>query len=181
MLTELQKRKLTKLFCMYDNNCGGFLEYQDFQNVLSKLARLRNWSSRSSKYLILENTLKARWKKLEQAADTSHNKQVNLEEWLNYYDEILSDGQKYNEQVRALVEVLFEAFDRDGDGKINQQEWSELLGVYNISPVYVSSIFPKIDINSDGVLTKEELLELIRDFYYSNDPENPANFMFGPY
>ncbi|MDY6785894.1 MAG: calcium-binding protein [Cyanobacteriota bacterium] len=181
MLTDLQKRKLTKLFCVYDNNCGGFLEYKDFELILNKLARLRNWSSRSSKYLALQQTFKKRWKKLEDTADKSHNKQVNLEEWLSYYDEILSDEQKYDEQVNALVSVVFEAFDKDGNNKISQSEWAELLSVYNISPVYAPSIFPKLDANGDGFLTKDELLELIRDFYYSDDPSHPANGMFGPY
>jgi hypothetical protein len=65
--------------------------------------------------------------------------------------------------------------------KISQQEWAGLLSVYNVSPVYAPLVFPKLDANQDGFLSKEEVLQLIRDFFYSNEPEAPANDMFGPY
>lgn len=50
MLTELQKRKMIKFFSMYDANCDSALVCQDFENLVKKLADLRNWGSRSSKY-----------------------------------------------------------------------------------------------------------------------------------
>ncbi|MGD2181573.1 EF-hand domain-containing protein [Lusitaniella coriacea] len=181
MLSELQKRKLTKLFSMYDANCDGVLVYKDFENMVKKLADLRRWSSRSSKYLILNETFMKRWKTLQKDADTSRNKEISIEEWLYYYEEILGDEKKYNEQVNALIQLVFDAFDKDGDGKISQEEWGELLGAYNISPVYAPLVFPKLDANGDGFLTKEELVQLIYDFYYSDDSEHPANSMFGPY
>lgn len=181
MLTELQKRKLTKLFSMYDRNCDGILAYQDFEKIVEKLADLRNWSSRSSKYLILSNKFSERWQGLQAKADKSRDKKVSLEEWLNYYEEVLSDEQRYRQTIQEFVEVLFEAFDKDSDGKISQPEWADLLCVYNVSSVYAPSIFPKLDTNGDGFLSKEELVQLIREFYYSNEPNAVANSMFGPY
>lgn len=181
MLAELQKRKLTKLFSMYDANFDGVLVYKDFENIIDKLACLRNWSSRSPKYLVLNETFKKRWKTLQKDADTSRDKQVSLEEWLCYYENILADEKKYNEQVNALIQLIVDVFDQDGNGKMSQEEWAGLLSVYNVSPVYAPIIFPKLDTNGDGFLTKEEIVKLVYDFYYSTDPDNPANSMFGPY
>jgi Ca2+-binding EF-hand superfamily protein len=181
MLTELQKRKLIKFFSMHDANYDGVLVSQDFENLVKKLADIRNWGARSPKYQVLLNKCMQDWKSLKGDADESHDQKVSLEEWLHYYERILSDETKYNQEVRYFIELIFEVFDADEDGKISQQEWAGLLSVYNVSPVYAPLIFPKLDANQDGFLSKEEVLQLIRDFLYSNDLEAPANTMFGPY
>ncbi len=181
MLTELQKRKLIKLFSMYDANYHGILVSHDFENIVKKLANIRNWGARSAKYQLLVDKCMHKWKCLKAEADKSHDQKVTLEEWLNYYDDLLNDEEKYNQEVRSLMELVFEVFDGDEDGKISQQEWAGLLSVYNVSPVYAPIVFPNLDSNQDGFLSKDEVLQLIRDFFYSNDPEAPANAMFGPY
>jgi Ca2+-binding EF-hand superfamily protein len=181
MLTELQKRKLIKFFSMYDANYDGVLVCQDFENIIKKLATLRNFGTRSSKYQLLMDKCMHNWKSLKGGADTSRDKKVCIEEWLNYYDGVLSEEKKYNQEVRYLMELIFEVFDGDGDGKISQKEWAGLLSVYNVSSVYAPLVFPKLDANQDGFLSKEEVLALIREFFYSDDPEAPANAMFGPY
>lgn len=181
MLTDLQKRKLTKFFCMYDANHDGELVCQDFDNLVKKMAALRNWGSRYPKYLALQSKFMQTWKLLKGEADTDRDQKVSLLEWLNYYDTVLGDPKKYDQEVRSLMELVFEVFDYDDDGKISQQEWGDFFKVYNISCVYAPSVFLKLDSNQDGFLSRDEALQLIHSFFYENDPEAPANSMFGPY
>ncbi|MEM6716343.1 MAG: calcium-binding protein, partial [Cyanobacteria bacterium P01_C01_bin.147] len=67
------------------------------------------------------------------------------------------------------------------DGQINQTEWGQLLAVFNESPVYAPLIFPVLDQDQDGYLTRSELRELFINFCYSDNPDEPANRLFGPY
>ncbi|MEB3356303.1 MAG: EF-hand domain-containing protein [Synechococcales bacterium] len=180
MLTDLQKIKLTKLFGMYDAQNNGSLDVKDFENIAKKIAHFRNWSSRSPQYIILYEKLMRKWKSMLQRADTTHNKKVSLAEWLTYYDEALADQGTYANEIQTLMESLFESFDRDNDGLISQEEWGELLCVYSISPVYAPLIFSRLDGNEDGHLSKDEVMQLLQEFFYSNDPDTPANIMFGP-
>ena len=181
MLTELQTRKLLKLFCMYDGDRNGFLVCQDFEKIADRLATVKNLGSRSPKVLVLKERFIQVWKSLLNKADTSGDKQVSLTEWLSYYDEVLKDKEKYTKEVQSLMRLIFEVFDTDGDGNISQQEWAELFQVYNIHPAYAPLAFRRLDANQDGVLSKEEVLALIDDFFCGNSTDSEANSMFGPY
>jgi Ca2+-binding EF-hand superfamily protein len=181
MLTNLQKQKIVKLFSMYDTNNTGVINRHDFETIIKRLADLRNWSFRSSKYQILSNKLLYKWKCLQGGADTSHDRQISLDEWLAYNEAVIADESRFAEEVRSLMEVLFEAFDTDEDGKINEKNWWEFLSVYNVSPIYADMVFSRLDTDQDGCLSKDDLIQLVTDFYYSDDPNAPANLMFGPY
>ncbi|MGF1604600.1 MAG: EF-hand domain-containing protein [Thermosynechococcaceae cyanobacterium] len=181
MLTELQTRKLTKLFSMYDECCNGYLCKKDFETIVKKLAGVRNWGLRSPRYVALMSQLELDWKGLDQVADKNHNQQVSIAEWLDYYDIVLNDPQQYEQQVKALMEMVFDVFKPDGENGINQNNWGQLLSVYNVSPVYAPLIFPTLDTEQSGVITRDQMLVMIRDFFYSDDVETPANAMFGPY
>lgn len=181
MLTDLQKRKLTKLFSMYDSDFTGVLVKNDFELMFRKLSTLRDWSKRSPRYIVLEEKLMHRWAGLEKKADTHHNDEISIDEWFAYYDDVLTDAKASPEMIADLIELVFDVFDEDEDGKINQQEWGHLLAVFNESPVYAPLIFPTLDQDHDGWLTKGEIKALFINFCYSDDPNEPANQMFGPY
>lgn len=181
MLTDLQKRKLTKLFSMYDSDYTGVLVKKDFELMFKKLSTFRDWSKRSPRCIVLEDKLMRKWQGLDEKADTHKNDQVSIDEWLAYYDEILADSYACSEIVASLIEIIVDVFDQDEDGKLNQEEWGHLLAAFNESPVYAPIIFPTLDKDQDGWLTKEEIRELFKAFCYSDDPNEPANQMFGPY
>ncbi|MEO0869626.1 MAG: EF-hand domain-containing protein, partial [Cyanobacteria bacterium J06642_11] len=88
---------------------------------------------------------------------------------------------KSHQEVQALMKLIFDVFDDDGDGQMSQAEWAELFQVYNIHPAYAPASFEKLDANNDGVLSREEILALIDDFFCGDDVNSAANSMFGPY
>lgn len=174
MLTDLQQRKLTKLFSMYDSDYTGVLVKKDFELMFKKLSTLRNWSLRSPRCLVLQDKLMRKWQELEKKADTAHKKQVSRAEWLAYYDDGL-------EEILSLMDLIFDVFDQDEDGKVNQAEWGQLLAAFNESPVYAPLVFPPLDADQDGWLTKAEFLQHFSAFCCSDEADNLANSMFGPY
>ncbi|MEM7796779.1 MAG: EF-hand domain-containing protein [Cyanobacteria bacterium P01_C01_bin.118] len=178
MLTDIQTRKLTKLFRLYDANNDGVLVQQDFITLATRLLELHPGSSHQAQILA---HLQQDWSCLCIAADQNCDARITLEEWLDYYDQVLNDIKQYASRVINLVTLLFDAFDEDGDGLISEQEWTSLLSGFNVQPIYASSVFLNLDVNQDGVLNQEEVLTLIHDFFYINEPSAPANFMFGPY
>lgn len=181
MLSKLQKRKLTKFFSMYDTNCNGYLAKKDFESFCKRLAGLRDWSLRSPWYVGLSTQLDRDWKALKDSADKDQDSKISLDEWLDYYDCLLNDPQKYEERVKSLMEMVFGAFDQNKAGTINLHEWAGLLSVYNVSPIYAPLAFERLQIDPSQVIDKDHMLTFIRDFFYSDDQNTPANGMFGPY
>ena len=54
-------------------------------------------------------------------------------------------------------------------------------GVFGLGSNLARSVFVELDANSDGVISREELLEISRQFYRSDDPASPGNLLFGPF
>ncbi|HHP7246069.1 MAG TPA: EF-hand domain-containing protein [Elainellaceae cyanobacterium] len=181
MLTEFQKRKLIKLFSMYDTTHNGSLSHQDFEKIAKRIIDLRNWSRRSPRCQILSNKYEYKWKRLLTKADKAHDQEIHLDEWYDYHDLVLSDGDLYEEEIESLMKIVIDALDTDEDGKISQHDWGNFLSVYSVSPVYMQLVFPQIDSAQKGFLDRDEILKLVFEFYHGNEPDSRANFMFGPY
>ncbi|MEX2283985.1 MAG: hypothetical protein WEE89_15980 [Gemmatimonadota bacterium] len=43
------------------------------------------------------------------------------------------------------------------------------------------AVFARIDIDRDGFLTHAEVTDIVRQFYFSSDPQVPGNWLFGPF
>jgi hypothetical protein len=184
MLTEFQKRKLMKLFSMYDAQNLGVLKLADFEQLAQQLAALRGWKpgtpayeSNLNQYLLLQwNRMRAAIKqKLHHAKDSC----VSLEEWFAYYNIVLND-KTYQEELKLLTEAVFYVVDADESGQLDKGEWTALFRVYNLPVIYVDETFARIDRDGDDVLSKEEVLSTFQVFLYSNEPEQSGNYMFGP-
>ncbi|MGK7875261.1 MAG: EF-hand domain-containing protein [Xenococcaceae cyanobacterium] len=181
MLTQLQKRKLTKLFSMYDANHSGMLNFSDFEAIVQKLAQLRNWTSGSAQYQALLHKYMYDWTRLKGSVDLTRDHKVNLDEWFTYFEGVLGNSERYQKEVSSLVAQVIDVFDSDSDGKMSKEEWGEMLKTYNVSPVYLEMVFPQLDRDNDGFLSKEEILQMLHDFLASTDANVAGNFMFGPY
>jgi hypothetical protein len=183
MLSNVQKRKLLKLFSMYDGCNLGTLKISDFEALAQRLADLKGWKLGSANHLSIESKYLFRWNRIraEIKGKLHHpiDSQVTIEEWLAFHDLVLQDDT-YREEVKALSEAVFNAVDVDDSGSLDKKEWENVFRVYSIPVVYVDETFALIDRDGDGKLSKEELASMIEDFYFNDSPESPANLMFGP-
>jgi Ca2+-binding EF-hand superfamily protein len=182
-LTDLQKRKLMKLFSMYDADNTGVLKLHNFQTLIDRLAALRNWHSDSSEYSRLTDKFMHRWLHIRaEVKDKLHRSKegsITLEEWLLYYDQVLHDAT-YQDHIREVANLVFDAVDTDMSDHLDQEEWHHLFQVYGIPVIYAPESFAKIDTDQDNRLSRADVLQRIEEFYYSQDPDAPGNFMFGP-
>ena len=180
MLSDLQTRKLTRYFHMYDVDDDGHIGPRDFARILENLRILHGLAESSEDYRELEAGYRRRWEGIRRAADADHDGEVSLDEWLDYWDGVLSDEDRYEEEVQELTERLFSLFDTDGDGSIQADEFCNFYGAYGMSAAQARQIFMDLDADGDSRIARAELLEMSDQFYRSNDPGAAGNRLFGP-
>ncbi len=80
-----------------------------------------------------------------------------------------------------LASQIIPLFDRDGDGKISVGDFCGFYRAYRIEDTDVLGVFRRLDLDGSGQLSRDALIELGRQFYVSEDPASPGNWLFGPF
>jgi len=180
MLSELQTQKITRLFNVMDLDGNGVLEVDDYKIVCQNLGNIRGWNEDSSEYQAIYDAFMLDWENVKNMS-SEQNGQVTLEDWLKFHDYALQTKEVYDISVTAIADQILNLFDFNQDGKFQFEEFAAFHKAYQIDESLAKSIFPKLDTAGQGYLTRDEILELIDQFFKSNDPSAKGNQLFGPY
>lgn len=182
MLTDFQKKKLGRLFAVLDSDHNGQLERNDYTTIVANLARIHGWQPGSPEYSAVESLYMTIWGNLKALADVDNNGQVSMDEFVDFHSQMLSTPEMYDQITIGTVDILFEAFDRNGDGKLSREDFGDFFSAYNILDKAVTDeAFQKVDVTGKGEITKDEALERVKEFYFSSDPAAAGNWLFGRY
>ena len=179
MLTDLQTKKLTRYFQVYDIDDDGRIEGHDFARIVENVAILHG--SDGSGPDPLRAAYLALWERLREGADSDRDRGVDLDEWLGYWQLALEDDDRFESEVLSITNRLFAVFDLDEDNGIGKNEFADYYGIFGLSVDLAHTIFETLDTNEDGRLTWDELDLVARQFFRGDDVEEPGNFLFGPY
>lgn len=181
MLTELQKKKLTYQFKIFDVDKNGFLEKSDFDKIVNGYAEAYNLTQGSETYEYLSSTYGKRWDGLAKEADTNADNKVSLDEWLSYQDKLMNHPESDFLWMK-VASMFHDIQDIDKDGSISLEEYKIIYKIHGIGDDSLAAeIFSKLDFDGDGKISKNDHLNLVADFYLSNNPQAPGNLFFGTY
>jgi len=180
MLTDLQRQKLTRYFRVYDVDDDGTISLRDFERVVENVRALHGVDESSQVHGGLRDGYLRRWSALAASADKDQDGNVDLDEWLSYWEDVLDDDARYEVEIVSVTQRLFEVFDTDEDGVLGADEFCNFYGVYGLKSALARQVFMDLDEDGDGQVTRMELMVMAHQFYRSDDPDAPGNRLFGP-
>ena len=179
MLTDLQVKKLTRYFQVYDIDDDGRIEESDFARIVENVGVLHG--SDGSGPNPVRRAYLALWERLRERADSDRDQGIDLDEWLGYWQLTLEDDDLFESEVFAITNRLFSVFDLDEDNGIGQNEFADFYGIFGLSVDLATTVFETLDSDGDGMITHAELDVIARQFFRGDDVEEPGSFLFGPY
>ncbi|XP_065566939.1 calexcitin-2-like [Artemia franciscana] len=176
-ISEFRKKKLLHVFrTFFDTDQSGKIEKKDFELAAERLAKIRSWSSSSEQAKEAAKCLLQVWEGIKNA-DIDNDNQVSFEEWCNLW-ESYSNGTNKNEWQNNYMDFMFDLNDTTGDGHLDQLEFTAEWKRYNVTDEECNYAYAKIS-QGKPFLTKSDYKALWHQYFTSDDPASPGNFLFG--
>lgn len=175
MLSEYHRKKLLHHFRCLDADNSGFIGKEDAEIFASRFAKLRSAEPGSEIHQDLLSKWLRVWENFWSKADSDGDGKVSPEEFCEGIEKGVSNPD-FND---PLIESVFEIVDLDGDGQISQEEHRLFFSVFDMDAEQSAFVFSKLDINQDGILTKQEFVSAKREFLTEKEPGAVGNWFWG--
>jgi hypothetical protein len=182
MIGDLQRKKASHYFDLIDEDDNGLIQAEDFQLRAERMATARNVTDADAREALTERVM-TWWEHLCAIADFDDDDRVTREEWETYWQSIEAAVNQGGEARQKTVQS-FERAARGtyaaintGGGSITEDEYAEWLAAWGVEDS--GDAFRRLDRDDTGALTEENLIEAVKEFYLSNDPNAPGNALYG--
>lgn len=179
-MTTLQDRKYAQWFRGADVDGDGFITQQDVRMMSERYIAARNTPPDSSTARRLTEGMDEFWTNVIAPMDRDGDGQVDVREMIEGFRRVLTDRALYPQQIEPVTNCFFDLVDLDSDGKIDQAEFHLMFdSVAAVPGEDCAAVFTALDQNGSGGLDRAEFHDAVAEFFYGNDPDAPANHLFG--
>lgn len=182
MLSDLQTNKLERFFYILDFDRNGIIEEADFLAIAENLCVLWGLDEDSAEHAKVMSSFAEDWKQFNFFVNNNDEK-ANWDHLVEFADKMIVNGdpELFATYVDGFAGEIFDNFDTDGDGYISLNEFIDLFVAYRIEVRFAAKAFRKIDLNHDDLISRGELISAVKEFFRSDDPDAPGNWLFGNY
>ncbi len=181
MLSEIQKRKIHHFFDVLDIDRNGYLQPEDFVNVGKRIIEKTgiDSDSRGAKLILIKSH-----RLFVQLLTDANNPELSLTlyDWIEFFREQLFEGGNQGVleyYIHRTSRHIFDLFDMNRDNFISKEEYAHMLTIYNIPQEHAEQSFAELDSNHDQLISADEMVNGLRNFFKSNDLNAPGSLIFG--
>lgn len=179
MLSEFRKQKVKKNFTFLDANLNGFIDNEDFDAICERFRSEFGWELNGDADKFFRTQYYALWQNLMSQSDLNQDGKISIEEFLATYEVAIADDTSFEKYVLPFFEGMYPILDSDGDGNVKLEDYQCFYRCHDNTQEQATLAFHKMDLNKDGILTREEVLECFRAFYMSEDVNHPGTIFYG--
>lgn len=176
MLSDFRRRKLSAGFTELDVDGDGLVGSSDIELLIKNHGSVYGYSTDTPEYEDLARRTMDVWEQLKQF-DSDGDGQVSLDEYVAGFDAFLSQREVFMGSMSALVDSFYFLADRDKDGRIVEEELIRHFNAWGHSEKQAKEAFRRLDRSGSGGISKEEWMVNLEEFYFSEDPEAPGNWL----
>lgn len=168
MTTAIANDRLRQRFAKWDADGNGTLQRSDFEREADRIAGAFGAEPGSREARALKDAFRDLFDFHAREAEAAGNNSVSEDEFIRINERLMfSDGEaSFNRVLRPVMQALVGLCDRNEDGVINEDEFTQWLKGVGVSESDARNAFRQIDVDNSGELTVDELLAAVRNFHY---------------
>ncbi|MET7275684.1 EF-hand domain-containing protein [Streptomyces flaveolus] len=179
-MTALRDRKYGQWFRGADVDCDGFITQHDVRNMSERYISARETTPDAETVRRLIEGMDQFWSNVIAPMDRDGDGKVDVREMTEGFKSALNDRASYPQQIAPVTNCFFDLVDLNGDGKIDQAEFQQMFSsVAAVPGEDCADVFAALDLDGSGGLSRDEFHQALEEFFYGNDPDAPANHIFG--
>jgi len=197
-LGVLQRQKQAYFFRRLDQDGDGQIHWQDFARYVRQAAVLQGLAGTEAACQQALSDLRTWWGGImvasaflapaTQLPATVEQRGVTLEAWLLYWgivqmtvaEEAALGGHETLDRMAESVDIHLRLFDQDGDERLSLADYCHWGLAWGLT-LDAERNFPRLDVDGDGYLERTEIVDYLRQFHFSNDPDAPGNYFYGEF
>ncbi len=179
MLSEFRKQKVIRMFEFYDVNENGQIEYNDIIKICNNFCYEFMWEENGEEDKYFRAVFNNLWKQLLKNADANEDDLISLNEFLASYEVALVDDTSFEAYTKPFWDVIYDVLDPHKIGYIAKQDYINFYRAFRNSEKAAEKAFIAMDLNSDGIISKNELYRNFYNFHMSEDTTDRSVIFFG--
>lgn len=178
-MNSLTRAKLQRRFDLFDEDEDGRVGKEDYDRLAVRLAEAAGSGPDSEAARRLRREYDEGWlrmcKQLECEAEASLDREEFVGAWYS-----VQQAYGFATSILPIVDTVIAAMDHDGNGALDVQEFTRWLGAYKVAPASALEAFKRLDRDSDGHISREELARAFEEFFLGTEENAPGNWLYGP-
>jgi Ca2+-binding EF-hand superfamily protein len=177
---SIHDAKFDYLFTCFDRRKNGKLDVSDFLAFGRALRDASGWEQTDPRSRRIARALDAFWEVMIVHIDADGSGDVDRQEFTTF-ENIMSDQTKSFAGTAPtwaleLYRAIFEALDKNADGKLELSEYATYLAAIdsNMDP---AAAFAKLDLDGSGFIELSELDVLLVSYFTSTNATDPGNYL----
>ena len=176
--SDLQVRKLDRWFASFDTDRDGVVDVLDVTGMAQVYCEAYGVPPRSDTWRDMHRWALVMWQAIERRTGALDPARLTRDEWVSW----IGTHEYVDFILRAAIpfsQMAFSIADADGDGRCDVYELMAAQRRSGMSEEEIHRAFARLDQDGDGYATTEDFERAHREFYFSDDPAAPGNYLAG--